>query len=283
MISGYLVENRYIGVKRAKHGVFMYNRNDLFIGRSLDLYGEWCEYEILLLRNYIRESDVVLDIGANIGTHSVAFAAMVGNAGRVHAFEPQPHLYHLLCGNVALNCLDNVTAHRKAAGSGSGRIGLSVLPSPDMPFNFGAMPLSEPGSGESVELVSVDSLGLTGCRLIKVDVEGMETEVLEGARETVEKFQPLLFVENNTLDKASQVIESVFRLGYRAYWHIRPYFHEDNFFANNENVFAKTHPEANLLCAPRSLTLETFDLIECRGADENWRKVVEKFMNVQKK
>jgi hypothetical protein len=134
-----------------------------------------------------------------------------------------------------------------------------------------------------VELVSVDSLGLTGCRLIKVDVEGMETEVLEGARETVEKFQPLLFVENNTLDKASQVIESVFRLGYRAYWHIRPYFHEDNFFANSENVFARTHPEANLLCVPRSLTLETFDLIECRGADENWRKVVEKFMNVQKK
>ena len=93
MISGYLVENGYIGVKRAKHGVFMYNRNDLFIGRSLDLYGEWCEYEILLLRNYIRESDVVLDIGANIGTHSVAFAAMVGKDffGKRHSHGKSPH------------------------------------------------------------------------------------------------------------------------------------------------------------------------------------------------
>lgn len=282
MISSYLVENKYIGVKRAKHGIFMFNRNDLFIGRSLDLYGEWCEYEILLLRNYIRESDVVLDIGANIGTHAVAFAAMVGSAGRVHAFEPQPSLFHFLCGNVALNGLGNVCIHRKAVGSDGGEIGLSILPTPDTPFNFGAVPLSAPDSVEKVDLVSVDSLGLASCRLIKIDVEGMEVDVLQGAQRTVEKFQPLLFVENNTIENASRVIESIFRLGYKAYWHIRPYFHEHNFFGNTENVFSQYQPEANLLCVPRTLTLDTYDLIECTSAEDNWRKVVEKFMSAQK-
>lgn len=282
MISSYLIENKYVGVKRAKHGVFMFNRNDLFIGRSLDLYGEWCEYEILLLRNYIRESDVVLDVGANIGTHTVAFAAMVGNAGRVHAFEPQPSLFHFLCGNIALNCLDNVRTHRKAVGGGSGEIGLPMLPSPDTPFNFGAVPLSAADSGEKADLVAIDSLDLTSCRLIKIDVEGMEVDVLGGAQRTVEKCQPLLFIENNTLDKSSQVIESILRLGYRAFWYIKPYFHENNFFGNTENVFAQFHPEANLLCVPKTSTLDTFDLIECTSTEDNWRKVVEKIVSAQK-
>jgi FkbM family methyltransferase len=278
MISNYLIENKYVGVKRAKHGIFMFNRNDSFVGKSLDLYGEWCEAEILLLRNYIRESDVVLDIGANIGTHTVAFSAMVGSAGRVHAFEPQPSLFHFLCGNVALNCLDNVCVHRKAVGSGGGEIGLSKLPSPDTPFNFAAVPLSAPGDGEKVDLISVDSLGLAGCRLIKIDVEGMEEEVLKGAQRTVDTFQPLLFVENNTIERASSVIESIFRLSYRAYWHIRPYFNEYNFFGNTENVFSRIQPEANLLCVPRTSALDATDFMECTSTEDNWRKVYERIM-----
>ena len=48
-------------------------------GRSLDLYGEWCEFEIVLMRQVIRLGDVVIDAGANIGTHTVAFANLVGS------------------------------------------------------------------------------------------------------------------------------------------------------------------------------------------------------------
>ncbi len=282
MISGYLVENQYVGVKRAKHGVFMFNRNDLFVGRSLDLYGEWCEPEILLLRNYVRKSDVVLDIGANIGTHTVAFAAMVGSAGLVHAFEPQPSIFHFLCGNIALNCLDNVCVHRKAVGSGGGEIGLPHLPPPDVPFNFAAVPLSASGGGAKADLVSVDSLGLDRCRLIKIDVEGMEVDAIEGAQKTIKAFQPLLFVENNSTDNASRVIQSIFRLGYKAYWHIRPYFHEFNFFGNRENVFSRIQPEANLLCVPGASTVDTSDLVECTSTNDNWRTVLEKVASAQK-
>jgi FkbM family methyltransferase len=276
MISSYLFENKYIGVKRAKRGIFMFNRNDLFIGRSLDLYGEWCESELLLLGNYIRESDVVLDVGANIGTHTIAFAEMVGRTGRVHAFEPQSSLFHLLCGNIALNCLDNVRAYRKAVGSGDGEIKLPELPAPNTPFNYGAVSLSMPCGGEKVELVPLDSLDLTSCRLIKIDVEGMELEVLEGAKKTVEKLQPLLFVENNTIDQSPRLIDGIFRLGYRAYWQVSPYFSEYNFFGNTENVFSKYRPEANLICVPKTTTLDMLDLIECTSAEDNWKKVVER-------
>ena len=81
MISPYLLENRHIAVKHCRHGVFMYSRNDNFVGRGLDLYGEWCDFEIQLLRNYIRYGDTVIDVGANIGTHAVAFGNMVGPIG----------------------------------------------------------------------------------------------------------------------------------------------------------------------------------------------------------
>ena len=276
MIPSYLIENQYIGVKRARHGLFMFNRNDLFIGRSLDLYGEWCESELVLLGNYLRESDVVLDIGANIGTHAVAFGGMVGKAGRVHAFEPQPGLFHLLCGNVALNCLENVIPHRQAVASAPGQIELPSLPPPDLPFNFGAVSMSAPVSGEAVEVVSVDSLDLTRCTLIKIDVEGIECDVLKGAEETIHKLKPLLFVENDTVARAREVIESIFRLGYKAYWQISPYFQKGNFFGNTENIFAQYQPAANLLCLPETAASNTTGVMECTGPDDDWMKAVER-------
>ena len=50
MQSPYLVENRHIAVKHCRHGLFMYSRNDAFVGRGLDLYGEWCDFEIQAIR-----------------------------------------------------------------------------------------------------------------------------------------------------------------------------------------------------------------------------------------
>ena len=276
MTPNYLVENQYICVKRARHGLFMFNRNDLFIGRSLDLYGEWCEPEIALLRNYVRESDVVLDVGANIGTHAIAFAGMVGKAGRVHAFEPQPSLFHLLCGNVALNCLENVSVHRQAVGSVVAEIALPSLPAPDLPYNFGGVSMAAPAGGDTVEVVSIDSLGLTRCALIKIDVEGMECDVLNGAQKTMETLKPLLFVENDTIARARSVIESVLQRGYKAYWQISPYFQKGNFFGNTENIFAQILPAANLLCIPRTSVLDAPGLMECTGADDDWRKAAER-------
>ena len=56
MLSPYLVENRHVAIKRCRHGLFMYNRNDAFVGRGLDLYGEWCEFEIQLMRLVLRRA-----------------------------------------------------------------------------------------------------------------------------------------------------------------------------------------------------------------------------------
>ena len=271
MVPGYLLENDYIGVKRARHGIFIFNRNDRLIGRSLDLYGEWCESEIALLRNFVGPGETVLDIGANIGTHTVAFASAVERSGTVIAFEPQRLAFQLLCGNVAINCLTNVRCLQKAAGASDGTVAVPAL-SPHESRNFAALSLDPTFAGESVEIVRIDSLGLKSCRLMKIDVEGMEAEVLAGARETVAALQPILFVENNTVDRASRTIGAILDLGYKAWWHLGLYYNRGNFFDNGTNAFAAYQPEANLLCMPGGEAPDVPTLIECTGIDDNWMK-----------
>src|SRR5579871_7070755 len=180
MQSSYLLEHRYMAVKQCKHGLFMYNRNDAFIGRGLSLYGEWCDFEIQLLRQFIKLGDTVIDAGANIGTHAVAFANLVGPSGVVHAFEPQRRNFLMLAGNVALNALENVVCHQKALGAVNGEISVPVLPDPEISYNYSAIHLSEESKqGERVPIVTLDSLDLQACRVIKIDTEGMEDKVLD--------------------------------------------------------------------------------------------------------
>ena len=73
--------NEYTALKECRHGFFLYNRNDTFIGRSLDLYGEWCEGELVALFQIVQPGQVVIDVGANIGTHTVPLAKKVTQSG----------------------------------------------------------------------------------------------------------------------------------------------------------------------------------------------------------
>jgi FkbM family methyltransferase len=250
----------------------MYNRNDAFIGRSLDLYGEWCDFEIRLMRRFIRLGDTVIDAGANIGTHAIAFANLVGPTGLVHAFEPQRRNFLVLAGNVALNGLDNVHCHQKAVGESIGEIGLPPLPPPDINFNFGAVSLSrESANKENVPLVTLDSLKLPACRLIKIDTEGMEPQVLNGAQELIGRCRPLLYVENNEPGASRRLSKILRAQGYTAWWSIFPYFDPNNFYSNTENIWQNVVPSANMLCAPKEANLDLADHEPFLGEDDDWK------------
>lgn len=277
MLSPYLVENRHVAVKRCRHGLFMYNRNDQFVGRGLDLYGQWCEFEIHLVRRFIKPGDTVIDAGANIGTHTIAFSNLVGPAGLVHAFEPQRRNFHMLAGNVALNALDNVICHHKAVGDANGEIPLPPLPPADVPFNFGAVSLSRASSDdERVPLVTLDSLGLSACRLIKVDTEGMEPQVLDGARELIARCRPLLYLENSGQGSSKPLSQRLDALGYVARWSMFPYFDPGNFYANTVNIWPNVVPPANLICAPKDMDIDLADHEPFLGENDDWRACLQR-------
>lgn len=127
---------------RARHGIYLANQNDVYIGQALIRYGEYSELEWLLLERYCREGGVVAEIGANIGAHTVSFAKAVGPSGRVIAVEPQPVIFRDLCANLGLNGLANADAHNCGCGSREGHLS---VPATDygVPGNFGGIALGE--------------------------------------------------------------------------------------------------------------------------------------------
>src|SRR5689334_17984899 len=93
--SSALIDGRGIRLKRTRHGVMLYCAQDEYIGRSLDLYGEFSIEEAKLFGRLIKPGTTVLDIGANIGVHTLCFASAVGPGGAVIAFEPQGYLHQI--------------------------------------------------------------------------------------------------------------------------------------------------------------------------------------------
>ena len=252
--------------KRCRHGAFLYNTRDIYIGRSLDLYGEYAELELQLLLRLIKPGDIVVDAGANIGAFSVPMARRVGPDGWVLAAEPQRLVHQALCANVAANGLVNVVTHWCGLGAAPG---VAVVPPLDhgRDNNYGGVGLRAGGAGERVPVVSIDSLDLPACALIKADVEGMELDVLRGAANTIRQYQPRLFVENNGTERSPPLIGWLLEQGYRLYWHVTPLFNPGNFANAAEDVFTNVL-STNMLCLPPRDTAEIRGMRAVSGPED---------------
>ena len=236
--------------KRCRHGEMLFNINDQYIGKSLDLYGEYSEGEAALFDQIIQEGQVVIDAGANIGSHTVFFAQKVGRGGFVHAFEPQRLVFQVLCANMALNSFSQVYCHPMALGAERGVVQVPQIV-PWQEYNFGGLALGQSEAGDIVSRVPLDELGLAACHFIKVDVEGMEMDVLKGAQGILQKFQPVLYVENDRPEKSDILLQYLDGLGYEMYWHLPLLYNPDNYLGNTENVFGNIGSH-NMLCLPRT-------------------------------
>jgi FkbM family methyltransferase len=236
--------------KRCRWGEMIYRPNDKFIGRSFDLYGEFSEGEVRLFRALVRPGQTVLDVGANIGAHTVPLARFVGPTGSVLAFEPQRTLFYMLCGNVAQNNLDHVKCFQAAVGERAGQISVPEL-DPAAEQNYGGVDLSRPvkGPAATVPLLRIDDLRLAACHLIKIDVEGMEREVLLGAADTIRRLRPLLYVEDDRPDKSAALRACLASFGYELWFHVPPLFDSANFAGNKLNVFSNI-VSANVFAFP---------------------------------
>jgi FkbM family methyltransferase len=265
---GMILENGPLRLKSCRHGVFLYLATDRYIGHSLDVYGEWSEEELRLLANFVHRGDTVLDAGANIGTHAVSLAQMVGPGGVVWALEPQRIVYQILCANVALNNLHNVHALQVGAGKAAG-----WMHSPDIDYskaeNFGGVSLHDRPAGQRVAIRAIDDLELAACALVKIDVEGMEVDAIAGAAGTIRRCQPVLYVENDRPEKSPPLIEAILGLDYRAYWHLPRMFDARNYFGEARNDFPGL-VSAGMLCLPRQSPVVIQGLRPVESPSDKW-------------
>lgn len=245
----------------ALHGRFFVFQNDTFISRCMALYGEWTENEFDLLRPLLRPGDHVIDAGANIGCMTVPLARAVGPTGSVLAFEPQPGVFRLLAANTLLNNVHNARLFHAGCGAQP-----DVLLLAELDFgqadNYGALSLqalstTPHGLQRQVPVVRLDDVfDAPALRLIKIDVEGMEARVVQGAEGIIRQHRPFLYVENENPGETSvAVIEAIVALDYRLYWHFAPLFNPCNFRANPNNLFDNIAC-VNMFCAPAELETE---------------------------
>jgi FkbM family methyltransferase len=249
------------------HGPMTWIASDIYIGKSLETYGQFSASETHLFQHFIQPGFTVLDVGANIGVFTVALARMVTPAGSVLAFEPQQGVFDILSSNIESNCLNNITLYQSGVGRKAGS--LSV---PDQDYdtagNFGGVELStDTNTGKPIEITTIDSLGLTACHFIKIDVEGMEAEVLAGATNTITKLRPVLFVENDRKHKSVELIKSLLDLNYRLYLHLAPLFEANNFYKNSSNIFGDS-VSANMLCLPNELEQNISGMTEIKHPED---------------
>ena len=163
--------------------------------------GVWEPHIVRAMRTYVMPGSATVDVGAYIGTHSMLMGRLVGNAGKVYAFEPQRKIYRELVQNLALNGMDGVVVPARFA-LGSQRAVIEM----DQPQMFlgegeGATPLLLEGrvavgsGGDKAEMRPLDDFGLTNLSLIKIDVDGYENPVLEGAAQTIAANRPVVVLE----------------------------------------------------------------------------------------
>jgi len=254
-------------VIEGRHGSFICQDNDQYVGRSVVEYGEYSEAELALLQRFLKLGDIVVEAGANIGAHTVPIAKAVGPGGRVFAFEPQRLIHQMLAGNLALNAIENTVAFAVALGDRPGQVRIRTL-GYGLDANYGGVVLrGGDEEGEAVAIGTVDALRLDRLDLLKADVEGSEELVVRGAEATIKHSWPVLYLENDRRERSPSLLGYLFALGYDAWWHVPRLFDPDNYFGKTENVFG-TVASVNILCQHKMRAQPNRDLQKVSSADE---------------
>ncbi len=218
-------------VVNSDYGPMIINANDQYIGRSIEVYGAWAKDDIDLITSLLnlllqeKPSLTFYDVGANIGTHTVAMARTFGDRIRIKSFEAQRQVYYILCGNVAINGLTNVHCYNLAVSDQSDQTLEIQLPDYNMPNNFGGLELIEPKRSDNqymtktatdtVETVCLDDFD-EHIDFLKMDIEGMEHVALAGANKVLALSRPICFVEMYKTD--TDAVKKFFKeLDYIAY------------------------------------------------------------------
>jgi FkbM family methyltransferase len=139
---------------------------------------------------YVKPGDTVIDAGAYVGIHTIKLSKLVGPTGKVYAFEANPETFKVLEQNIKLNKLNNVRIFNKGLSDQAGFLSLKS----HYLFNKGGDAWEDSGN-EGTPTITIDSLNLA-VDFMKIDVEGMESQVFEGMADTLTMYKPIIVFES---------------------------------------------------------------------------------------
>lgn len=191
---------------------------------TLSLYGVWEKFETEIVKKIIKEGDNVIDLGANIGYYTLLFSRLVGDKGKVFAFEPEPKNFSVLKRNVELNNYKNVILVQKAVSNTNGTTNLFISQT-----NTGGHTLFFNNNKLTKTSTPIQTIRLDDyfkdqkipISFIKMDIQGSEGLAVDGMKKLLSKNHKLnLFTEfwkyglNNSEIKSNAFLETLSSLGF---------------------------------------------------------------------
>lgn len=173
------------------------------------------EYEFARLHEWLAPGDVALDIGSNFGTYTLRMSELVGDRGRVFAFEPVPQTFAMLTRVLNVANRKNVTALNVACSDRNGYSSISVPDESLTGEDLYRATLVKDEASLSVCCMRLDdlSLPLDRLRVVKIDTEQHETAVIAGMWGTITKYRPIMIIEN----LPQPATERLLQIGYTRY------------------------------------------------------------------
>ena len=212
-----------------EYGILILNKNDRGVCGDVQRTGYFERDQINLLKNIIekllvkKQHIVFYDVGANIGTHTLAIANTFQDKVSIRSFEAQRQIFYQLCGMVSLNGLRNVSCHNYAIGDDEECLFIdAMLPDYDAYQNFGGFELLPIDKSDNMDMIKnhqerVDIYPLSYFNehvdIIKMDIEGMEEQALKGSEDWIDCYKPVFMVEQHK-SNADNIIAFFEDMGY---------------------------------------------------------------------
>lgn len=233
-----------------EHGTIKYFSNDEYIKMDILPFNKFYEQDIVLnvLSHFIKHSINVLDIGGHVGSHSILYSKINPNA-TIFTFEPQQKLFELLKKNIMENNCKNIKPYNMALGNFNGNFSLQISSTDgsnvntpveygtDKLYNLGGIGLGQ--NGEEIIVSTGDSLDINNVNFIKIDVEGAEKLVILGLENTIKKYHPVIFYEDNWKSLDNDTLKRCNIYDNKKVSDILSEWGYTNFTRINDNVLAK--------------------------------------------
>jgi len=194
------------------YGKITLYKNEFYIGESFKQNKYWDIDTLLKLRQFIDPNRNILEIGGHCGTSSIIYASFLNNNKKLYVYEPQLNMYNLLVHNIYQNNLQNKIIPKNTGvfcfegkakmnsidlDGGGGVVAKRYNEENNLPCNFGGIGLGY--NGEDINLTSIDNMNLDDIGYIHCDAQGAENFIFSKGIETVKKYRPVIYYEDNEL------------------------------------------------------------------------------------
>jgi FkbM family methyltransferase len=197
---------------KTNYGLITLYTNEVFIGNDFKNGGYWDIDTLLKLRKYINPNRNILEIGGHCGTSTIVYSSFLSSQNKIHVYEPQKNMYNLLVKNIYQNNLQtkiipynlgvfcfegNAKMNNIDLDGGGGIVSKRYNEENNLNCNFGGIGMGS--DGERIQTITIDKMKLDNIGYIHCDAQGSENFIFSKGIETIRKYRPVIFYENNEL------------------------------------------------------------------------------------